>query len=109
MAKTIKEINERIKKGKAVVATAEEVIELTEKKGIKKAAPLLVQMFHEYKKYSELFLWAVGNALSEIDDKESYPEIIKICSNSALGSSRQMLFLKTLYKIKSAEAYFHAC
>ena len=38
MAKTIKEINERIKKGKAVVVTAEEVIELTEKQGIKKAA-----------------------------------------------------------------------
>ncbi len=38
MAKTIKEINERIKKGKAVVVTAEEVIELAEKKGIKKAA-----------------------------------------------------------------------
>lgn len=38
MAKTIKEINERIKKGKAVVVTAEEVIELAEKKGVKKAA-----------------------------------------------------------------------
>ena len=38
MAKTIKEINERIKKGKAVVVTAEEVIELAEKKGTKKAA-----------------------------------------------------------------------
>ena len=38
MAKTIKEINERIKKGKAVVVTAEEVIELTERQGIKKAA-----------------------------------------------------------------------
>lgn len=38
MAKTIKEINERIKKGKAVVVTAEEVIELAEQKGIKKAA-----------------------------------------------------------------------
>ncbi len=38
MAKTIKEINERIKKGKAVVVTAEEVIELAEKQGIKKAA-----------------------------------------------------------------------
>ena len=38
MAKTIKEINERIKKGKAVVVTAEEVIELTEKQGLKKAA-----------------------------------------------------------------------
>jgi uncharacterized protein (DUF39 family) len=38
MAKTIKEINERIKKGKAVVVTAEEVIELAEKKGTKKTA-----------------------------------------------------------------------
>lgn len=38
MAKTIKEINERIKKGKAVVVTAEEVIELAEEKGTKKAA-----------------------------------------------------------------------
>lgn len=83
----------------------EMIVRALSEKGIKKAAPLLVQMFHEYKKYSELFLWAVGNALSEIDDKELYPEIIKICSNSALGSSRQMLFLKTLYKIKSAEAY----
>jgi len=38
MAKTIKEINERIKKGRAVVVTAEEVIELKEKKGVKKTA-----------------------------------------------------------------------
>ena len=38
MAKTIKEINERIKKGKAVIVTAEEVIELKEKKGLRKAA-----------------------------------------------------------------------
>jgi uncharacterized protein (DUF39 family) len=38
MTKTIKEINERIKKGKAVVVTAEEVIELAEAKGFKKAA-----------------------------------------------------------------------
>jgi len=38
MTKTIKEINERIKKGKAVVVTAEEVIELADAKGFKKAA-----------------------------------------------------------------------
>ncbi|RJO64502.1 MAG: hypothetical protein C4540_03855 [Candidatus Omnitrophota bacterium] len=36
--RTIKEINEKIKKGQVVVATAEEIIELAEKKGIKKAA-----------------------------------------------------------------------
>lgn len=36
--KTIKEINEKIKKGEAVIVTAEEVIDLVEKKGSKKAA-----------------------------------------------------------------------
>jgi L-aspartate semialdehyde sulfurtransferase len=36
--KTIKEINEKIKKGEAVVVTAEEVIDLVEKRGSKKVA-----------------------------------------------------------------------
>ena len=38
MAKTIKEINEKIKQGKAVVVTAEEVIDCVKEKGIKKTA-----------------------------------------------------------------------
>ena len=36
--KTIKEINDKIKKGEVVVVTAEEVIDLVQKKGIKKVA-----------------------------------------------------------------------
>jgi len=36
--KTIKEINDKIKKGQAVVVTAEEIIDLVDKKGPKKAA-----------------------------------------------------------------------
>ncbi len=36
--RTIAEINEKIKKGQAVVVTAEEIIEIAEKKGIEKAA-----------------------------------------------------------------------
>ena len=36
--KTIQEINERIKKGKAVVVTAEEIIDIVVKKGLKTAA-----------------------------------------------------------------------
>lgn len=36
--KTIKEINEKIKKGSAVVVTAEEIIDIVEKKGTQKAA-----------------------------------------------------------------------
>src|SRR4030043_341652 len=38
MAKTIEEINEKIKKGKAVVLTAEEIIDYAAEKGLKKAA-----------------------------------------------------------------------
>jgi len=38
MAKTIREINEKIKKGEAVVVTAEEVIDLVERKGLNEAA-----------------------------------------------------------------------
>jgi len=38
MAKTISEINEKIKKGKAVVVDAEEIIDIVEEKGVKKAA-----------------------------------------------------------------------
>ncbi|MBN2097516.1 MAG: homocysteine biosynthesis protein [Candidatus Omnitrophica bacterium] len=38
MAKTIKEINEKIKKGQAVVVTAEEIIDLVEQKGLSRAA-----------------------------------------------------------------------
>ncbi len=38
MAKTIAEINEKIRKGKAVVVTADEVIDVVEEKGIKEAA-----------------------------------------------------------------------
>lgn len=38
MAKTLAEINEKIKKGKAVVVTAEEIIDLMDEKGIEKAA-----------------------------------------------------------------------
>ena len=38
MAKTYAEINKKIKEGKAVVVTAEEVIGIVEKEGAKKAA-----------------------------------------------------------------------
>ena len=38
MTKTIDEINEKIRKGKAVVVTAKEIIGITKEKGVKKAA-----------------------------------------------------------------------
>ncbi|MCD6574622.1 homocysteine biosynthesis protein [Candidatus Aerophobetes bacterium] len=38
MAKTIAQINEKIRKGKAVVVTAEEIIDIAQEEGVKKAA-----------------------------------------------------------------------
>ena len=38
MAKTIQEINEKIKQGRAVVCTAEEIIQVVKEKGLKQAA-----------------------------------------------------------------------
>jgi len=38
MAKTIQEINEKIKNGKAVVYNAEEIIDIVKSEGVKKAA-----------------------------------------------------------------------
>ncbi len=38
MPKTIQEINEKIRKGQAVIVTAEEIIDIVKKKGVKKAA-----------------------------------------------------------------------
>jgi len=38
MPKTIREINEKIERGEAVVVTAEEIIDIAEEKGVKKAA-----------------------------------------------------------------------
>ena len=38
MAKTIAEINEKIEKGQAVVATADEIIEIAQQKGISQTA-----------------------------------------------------------------------
>jgi len=38
MAKTVAEINDKIKEGKAVVVTAEEIIDFVKEKGAKKAA-----------------------------------------------------------------------
>ena len=38
MAKTIREINEKIQEGKAVVVTAEEIIDIVKQKGVKRAA-----------------------------------------------------------------------
>ena len=75
---------------------------LTEK-GNREASRPLLKLFSD-PSMSEDNLWAVGNALYVIDDKNTYPEIVELCRKRSLGSSRQML-LGTLARAKSEEAY----
>jgi len=73
---------------------------LTEK-GIKQVVPGLLELFN---KERGTYLWAVAYALYVIDDKSSYNEILKICSDKSLGIHRQML-MGTLARMKTKEAY----
>jgi FOG: HEAT repeat len=72
-------------------------------KGLIAAVPYLLSVFHEYTG-QKIDLWAVGNALSIIDDPQSYNEILIICKDSKYGHARQML-MSTLAKMKTEEAY----
>ncbi len=83
----------------------EMIVRALSEKGLNKAVPLLIEIFKNSMEYSELFLWTVSNALSIIDDKESYPEVIQLCKNTELGISRQLLFSKMLPKMKDKKAY----
>ena len=77
------------------------VVRALTEKGNKKATSALLDLFRNQ---PDIELWAVGNALYTIDDKSSYPEILKICQNKSFGMARQML-METLARMKSEEAY----
>lgn len=83
----------------------EMVVRALSVKGNNVASKPLLEMFRSKEAYSETFLWVVGDALSIINDKSSYPEILTICKNPKNGIARQMLFLKVLPRIKTDEAY----
>ncbi|MEK6155334.1 HEAT repeat domain-containing protein [Flavobacteriaceae bacterium 3-367] len=83
----------------------ETVVRALSVKGNNVACNPLLEMFYSKETYSKTFLWVVGNALSIINDKSSYPEIIEICKNQKNGIARQMLFLMVLPRIKTDEAY----
>ncbi|MEK6152161.1 HEAT repeat domain-containing protein [Flavobacteriaceae bacterium 3-367] len=83
----------------------EMVVRALSVKGNNVACKPLLEMFYSKETYSKTFLWVVGNALSIINDKSSYPEIIEICKNQKNGIARQMLFLMVLPRIKTDEAY----
>ncbi len=82
----------------------EMVVRALSEKACSEAVPHLLEIMRRPDNYPELLLWAVGNALSIIDDKESYSEIIELCRDTRLGLARQML-LEILVKIKSEEVF----
>ena len=72
-------------------------------KGNTKATKPLLSLFRD-KTLSDTNRWAVGNALSVINDKASYEEVFEICKQRSLGTSRQML-LDLVAKLKTEEAF----
>lgn len=75
---------------------------LTEK-GLKKAVPFLLSIYYEYEG-EKIDLWAVGNALSVINDKTSYAAVLELCKDPKYGSARQML-IGLLAKMRTEESY----
>ena len=82
----------------------EMVVRAFSEKGIKNVSSRLVRIFYNKEKYPNLDLWTVGNAISVIDDKLTYEQVLKICQNQEFGISRQMLMI-TLRKIESEESF----
>ena len=72
--------------------------------GNTKATEALLALFNPHTTMTELQLWAVGNALSVIDDKDSYQAVVEICKQKKFGIARQML-MGILAKIKTEESF----
>jgi hypothetical protein len=72
--------------------------------GNRKAALPLINLFYLDPPMLESELWAVGNALSVIGDASHLQQLLKICSDRSLASSRQMLF-SLIARSKSEEVY----
>lgn len=72
----------------------EMVIRALSQRGMKRAGPVLVALFHSPGLRSQVsFLWAVGNALNAIRDPSTFDDIVTLCGDPSLGMARQMLFL----------------
>ncbi len=82
----------------------EMLIRALSEKGISNVSSRLISFFENKIDYPNLDLWVVGNALSIIDDKTSYQEILKLCQNKEFGNSRQMM-MTTLRKIGTEESF----
>jgi HEAT repeat protein len=72
--------------------------------GLCKAAPYLLKIFQRRDELSEHNLWAVGNALYTIDDKNLYSEILDLCRDKSLGNGRARL-IGVLSRIRTEESF----
>lgn len=82
----------------------EMVIRALSEKGMKDVAPLLIKILNNSENYPNLNLWAVGNAISIIDDSSTYDDVLKVCQSPKYGASRQMM-MATLRKMKTEESF----
>lgn len=82
----------------------EMIVRALTEKGLKEVSRQLVKLFYIEKELNQGKLWAVGNALSVIDDKSTYNQILEICKNNKFGIARQML-MPTLRKINTEVSF----
>ena len=68
----------------------EMVIRALSERGMPNAGPALVFLMNTSEPSS--IAWALGNALAEIRDTETYPDVVALCGRTHLGTARQMLF-----------------
>jgi HEAT repeat protein len=82
----------------------EMVVRALSEKGMNMASLELFKLLETSKVGNDNNFWAICNAISIIDDKESYEQVLKICQNTELGIARQML-MATLRKMKTEESF----
>jgi hypothetical protein len=79
---------------------------MSQPRGFREATPWLLSLLAGFpgNGLGENHLWAVGNAIYTIDNRQFYADVASICGNSKYGSSRQML-MGALARARTDEAY----
>ncbi|MEO2036474.1 MAG: HEAT repeat domain-containing protein [Planctomycetaceae bacterium] len=76
------------------------------KKVFRKAVPWLLSLFHEYPQNGlESQLWAVGDSIFTINDKNFYPDVIELCRQGVKYTSSRQMLMGTLARAKTDAAY----
>ena|GEM_PF-1954761 len=77
------------------------------KKVFRKAVPWLLTLFHECPQngLNDGHLWAVGDSIYTINDKNSYPDVIELCRQGIKYTSARQMLMGTLARAKTDAAY----